>query len=1344
MADVDEMVGRPEPVAPDDWRVGLAAELVADGGTVLGKAVILSPSIAVTTASVAGRAETALRTPSNANVASVSLGLVFPQFSGPSSYPLPASILGVDEGLRFAVIGFSGQLPVSLPSSLLGTGELPADRAECSVVYADDPLKGFFRIPGQVENRPGGSFVLYVDRLPSDSSQLMGTPVFFEDRLIGIVVGGPSRSVANTFLLGVTSVRGMALSAAGSAVRALLPWIPDESRVPGPESLVGASPSFAQNAKSGPFAETRAQDTQGPSTRSGGASLVGDFAQDDRSTSPLLANAARSGAPSGTPLVDGVLGAETFARLSPAARSALERAEGMRVAMGLKEIHMEQLVMGLFERQDGPTRRLLARSKIDGPGLSGIIREVSDTKIPSSYSPFALNALPPFSEHASKSLQAAARRSAEQKTRNIESEHLLYGALSVDECELVRALLERGVRKEDIATVLKDDPAVEGASGVAALTGTREPSNDEMFRRLSASSRAALGRAEALRGRQDKVHMEHLIAGLFDKLGGPTYRLFQSEKIDRTKLMRIVREAVGTEIPDGYRAIEIKALPAMSTHVRQALDTAARLAETSGLIRSRHLLYGALSIENCKMIEALKALGVSKERLALYDEEADVDEDSSMSPSAAPLVANLKVETKIEGSAVDIGVRGGAGTRAGVSAPQLAAPTPKVDSDLWSEQDRLGYEAYARTIAALITHKETVPPLTIGIKAPWGAGKTSLMKRVQHLLDGRAELSEENRSGARVQGQAPKMTLRELLRELKQITKADKGTLKPGEMAKLPVPANKEGAERYGLPPRITVWFNAWKYQTSEQIWAGMAHCIISQVTARMTPLERELFWLRLHARRINTDEVRRQVHEVLLRSLVPVALIAVVVCAIVIWVASLAPLTMPYQWSVRVVTALAGLIGVIWKARDTLGEKAAGTMKELVREPDYEGKMGYLHLVESDIREVLNLVTEASPAASPESRVASPEAKSASVAHDGKSPLLAKPARPFDFAQGKNGAPGTPERTNASAATQTPLVVFVDDLDRCAPNKVAEVVEAINLFLCGDYPNCIFVLGMEPGMVAAALEVANKDVIEKALEMGVADRTAPVGWRFMEKIVQLPIMIPPPTEDGRKAYVKSLVGSLEAAAPDRVEVAKEPPKEEEIQEFIRLMEGGTLAEVEKKSLDVVAAAPVEKQHAAAEAGKRVYARTFTERDPVISDFVKEVAELVDGNPRQIKRYVNVFRFYSTLRYGLQADGRATASELPSDKVLAKFVALTIQWPHAMDCLRVKSCLSAGKMVSRLEYLEAESGKIGADDVAGDESWKKIVDGIGSGMGTWAQTRTFRNFLGRGESLGRSGGHGLW
>jgi hypothetical protein len=89
-------------------------------------------------------------------------------------------------------------------------------------------------------------------------------------------------------------------------------------------------------------------------------------------------------------------------------------------------------------------------------------------------------------------------------------------------------------------------------------------------------------------------------------------------------------------------------------------------------------------------------------------------------------------------------------------------------------------------------------------------------------------------------------------------------------------PKSSQEGQRFGIAPRVTVWFNAWKYQTSEQAWAGLAHCIISQVTARMDAQTRELFWLKLHARRVNKEAVRRRVYGFLLRSLVPLGLIVV------------------------------------------------------------------------------------------------------------------------------------------------------------------------------------------------------------------------------------------------------------------------------------------------------------------------------------------------------------------------------------------------------------------------------------------------------------------------------------
>src|SRR4029077_8592775 len=99
------------------------------------------------------------------------------------------------------------------------------------------------------------------------------------------------------------------------------------------------------------------------------------------------------------------------------------------------------------------------------------------------------------------------------------------------------------------------------------------------------------------------------------------------------------------------------------------------------------------------------------------------------------------------------------------------------------------------------------------------------------------------------------------------------------------------------------------------------------------------------------------------------------------------------------------------------------------------------------------------------------------------------------------------------------PIVIFIDDLDRCSPAKVAAVVEAVNLFLAGDFPDCMFVLGMDTEMVAAALQAAHKEMINCL----PGDSGILVGWRFMDKFVQLPFLIPPAEPDELDRYRASL-----------------------------------------------------------------------------------------------------------------------------------------------------------------------------------------------------------------------------
>ena len=99
-------------------------------------------------------------------------------------------------------------------------------------------------------------------------------------------------------------------------------------------------------------------------------------------------------------------------------------------------------------------------------------------------------------------------------------------------------------------------------------------------------------------------------------------------------------------------------------------------------------------------------------------------------------------------------------------------------------------------------------------------------------------------------------------------------------------------------------------------------------------------------------------------------------------------------------------------------------------------------------------------------------------------------------------------------------LVVFVDDLDRCLPEKAIEVLEAIKLFV--DAPGCVFVLGLDQDVIARGIEMKYKELGEKKDGEGKGKFTIE-GMRYLEKIIQLPFQIPPVEQTDMGEFVEGL-----------------------------------------------------------------------------------------------------------------------------------------------------------------------------------------------------------------------------
>lgn len=84
-------------------------------------------------------------------------------------------------------------------------------------------------------------------------------------------------------------------------------------------------------------------------------------------------------------------------------------------------------------------------------------------------------------------------------------------------------------------------------------------------------------------------------------------------------------------------------------------------------------------------------------------------------------------------------------------------------------------------------------------------------------------------------------------------------------------------------------------------------------------------------------------------------------------------------------------------------------------------------------------------------------------------------------------------------------LIVFVDDLDRCLPEKAIEVLEAIKLFM--EVPGVVFVLGMDQGVIRQGIEARYSAFFNRP---GEERAELPIqGDSYLQKIVQIPFHLP-------------------------------------------------------------------------------------------------------------------------------------------------------------------------------------------------------------------------------------------
>ncbi|MDE0615348.1 MAG: P-loop NTPase fold protein [bacterium] len=197
------------------------------------------------------------------------------------------------------------------------------------------------------------------------------------------------------------------------------------------------------------------------------------------------------------------------------------------------------------------------------------------------------------------------------------------------------------------------------------------------------------------------------------------------------------------------------------------------------------------------------------------------------------------------------------------------------------------------------------------------------------------------------------------------------------------------------------------------------------------------------------------------------------------------------------------------------------------------------------------------------------------------------------------------------------PVVVLIDDLDRCLPDQVIETLEAIRLFL--STPGTAFVIAADERLVRDA--VRRRYAAASEIEVDLPRE-------YLEKLVHVAMRIPPLTRPDTESYCNLLVAERLLDHDDFTKVLASAQGIRKSGELKVSCNVGIVREALPKDL------PADLE---AEFG-------------LIEQLIGPLASGLKGNPRQIKRYLNTFDMR-----------RRTAKrrEMPIDEaVLAKLVVL--------------------------------------------------------------------------------------
>ncbi|HXH41032.1 MAG TPA: P-loop NTPase fold protein, partial [Thermoanaerobaculia bacterium] len=182
-------------------------------------------------------------------------------------------------------------------------------------------------------------------------------------------------------------------------------------------------------------------------------------------------------------------------------------------------------------------------------------------------------------------------------------------------------------------------------------------------------------------------------------------------------------------------------------------------------------------------------------------------------------------------------------------------------------------------------------------------------------------------------------------------------------------------------------------------------------------------------------------------------------------------------------------------------------------------------------------------------------------------------------------------------------IVLYIDDLDRCPPNRVVEVLQAVHLLLA--FKLFVVVVGVDARWVSESLEYKFRNVWKQTRMPGYR-----VGARdYLEKIFQIPYWLNTLDLGATKRFVARLVeGDVRTDGGTGEGRQQKAAGQDNSREAASASRG---ASTEEETTD---------------RRERLASATPLQLSEDESNCMKSLADLIGRSPRAVKRYINTYR----------------------------------------------------------------------------------------------------------------------